>query len=263
MLMFARYPKRWILSGLLVFTMLLSGLFFSKKILDSIRVTHADTHENEPTEVTRDLTGSRTKREQSSAERERITKHNKRLERLSNEATEAFKKKLATPAPSPIISIDSQGELSESVINSLFLSDSEVESLKSTISETRSKEAKKFTERAELISEPGKQSPADLKYLVRAKRDRGAADREEFAEKVGQVLDEARSKQFMEGVGEVDFYGGFGKYDVELDLYSEDGVDMVKYQYINPATGNTSRFGGGKLNDSNYRSWKALDLPKH
>jgi len=228
-----------------------------------IGVTPTDTHQNGTKEVTRDLTSSRAKREQSSAERERITQHNEKLERLSNEATEAFKKKLATPAPPPIISIDSKGELSKSVINSLSLSDSEVDSLRSTISETLSKQAKMFTERAELISEPGKQGAAGLKYLVRATRDRGAADREQFAEKVGQVLDEARSKQFMGGVGEADFYGGFGKYDVELDFYSQDGVDMVKYQYINPATGNTSRFGGGKLDDSNYRSWKALGLPKH
>lgn len=232
-------------------------------MLNFIRAKHTDSRENGTKEMPKNLTDSRAKREHSRTKRERTTKHDERLERLSNEATQAAKERFAAASSPPIISIDSTGELSESVIDSLSLSDLEVESLKSTISEIRSEEAKKFAERAELITEAEEQNAAGLRYLVRAKPDKGTADKQQFAEKVGQVLNDSRSIQLVGGVGEYDFYGGFGKYDVELDFYSEDGVDMVKYRYINPANGNTSRFGEGKLDDFNYSSWKALDLPKH
>ena len=64
-------------------------------------------------------------------------------------------------------------------------------------------------------------------------------------------------------MGEFDFYGGFGKYDVQVTFFSENGVDMVKYQYLDPSSGKPTRFGGGKLDDPNYSSWKGLELSKH
>jgi RNA polymerase sigma factor (sigma-70 family) len=222
-----------------------------KDLMDSTGAGRSDTRQ--------------TTKSSSSAERERIAKYNERMERFDKEAAAAAKKSAAASIskPPPTISITSGGDLSPSIIDSLSLSASEVESLKTVVSETRSKEAKMFAERAEQIPGTGEQDGASFKYLVRAKRDRGAAEMKQFSEKLGQILDDARSKQFMGGVGEFDFYGGFGKYDVQVTFFSEIGVDMVKYQYLEPSSGKPTRFGGGKLDDPNYSSWKALDLPKH
>jgi hypothetical protein len=201
----------------------------------------------------------------SRAERERIEKHNEMLERRNNEAIAAARKSVAASRslPPPITPITSGGDLSPTVIDSLSLSASEVESLKKVISEAHSKEAKMFAERAELIPGTGEQNGVSFQYLVRAKPDRGAAEMKQLAEKVGQILDAPRSKQFMGGVGEFDCYGGFGKYDMEVTFYSENGVDMVKEQYLNPSTGKPTRFGEGRLDDPNYSMWKAVDLSKH
>jgi RNA polymerase sigma factor (sigma-70 family) len=227
-----------------------SGALLRKDLMDSTGAARSDTRQ--------------TTKSSSRAERERIAKHNEMLERLSKEASAAAQKSFAASRllPPPVISIVGGGDLSESVIRSLSLSASEVESLKTVVSETRSKEAKMFAERAELIPGTGEQDGATFTYLVRAKRDRGAADMKLMAEKVSQILDETRSKQFMGGVGEVDFYGGFGRYDVEVTFYSEGDVEMVKDRFMNPKNGNTTRFGGGKLDDPNYSMWKAVDLPK-
>ena len=229
-----------------------SGALLRKNLLDSTGAGRSDTRQ--------------TTNSSSRAERERIAKYNERLERFSKEATAAAKKSFAASlsSPPPTISITSGGDLSASVIDSLSLSASEVESLKKVVSETHSKEAKMFAERAELIpGGTGEQDGASFKYHIRAKRDRGAAEMKQMAEKVSQILGDPRSKQFMGGVGEVDFYAGFGKYDVEVTFYSENGVDMVKYQYLEPSSEKPTRFGEGKLDDANYSSWKALDLPKH
>jgi hypothetical protein len=45
---------------------------------------------------------------------------------------------------------------------------------------------------------------------------------------------------------------------MEVTFYSENGVDMVKYQYMNPSSGNPTRFGKGRLDDPNYSMWKVL-----
>jgi RNA polymerase sigma factor (sigma-70 family) len=228
-----------------------SGAFLRKDLMDPSGAGRSDTRQ--------------TTNKSSRAERERIAKHNEMLERLSKEATAAAKKSFAASLslPPPTISITSGGDLSPSVIDSFSLSASEVESLKTVVSEARSKEAKMFAGRAELIPGTGEQDGASFKYLVRAKRDRGAAEIKQLAEKVGQILDDPRSKQFMAGVGEFDFYAGFGKYDMEVIFYSENGVDMVKYQYLDPASGKPTRFGKGKLDDPNYGIWKAVDPSKH
>lgn len=201
----------------------------------------------------------------SRVERERIAKHNEMLERLDKEAIAAAQKSIAASRslPPPIIPLTSGGDLNPSVIGSLSLAASEAASLKTVISETRSNEAKMFVERAELLPADGEQDGASFKYLVRAKSDRGAAGMKQLAEKVGQILDDPRSKQFMVGIGEFDFYGGFGKYDVEMTFYSEEGVEMVKYRYLDPSSGKPTRFGEGALDNVNQSSWKALNLPKH
>jgi RNA polymerase sigma factor (sigma-70 family) len=222
-----------------------SGDLLRKDLLDSTGAGRSDT---------RQTTHS------SRAERERIAKHNEMLERLDKEAAAAAKKSFAASrlSPPPVISITSGGDLNPSVIGSLSLSASEVESLKTVVSETRLKESKMFAERAEQIPGTGEQDGASFKYLVRAKPDRGAAEMKQLAEKVGQILDDPRSKQFMGGVGEFDFYAGFGRYDMEVTFYSEGGVDMVKYQYLDPSSGKPTRFGKGRLDDSNYSMWKVL-----
>jgi RNA polymerase sigma factor (sigma-70 family) len=227
-----------------------SGALLRKDLMDSTGAAHSDT---------RQTTHS------SRAERERIAKHNEMLERRNNEAIAAARKSVAASRslPPPITPITSGGDLSPTVIDSLSLSASEVESLKKVISEAHSKEAKMFAERAELIPGTGEQNGASFQYLVRAKPDRGAAEMKQLAEKVGQILDAPRSKQFMGGVGEFDCYGGSGKYDMEVTFYSENGVDMVKEQYLNPSTGKPTRFGEGRLDDPNYSMWKAVDLSKH
>lgn len=252
--------NRWILAATLVLAICAIGFFLRHDLLDSAGKGRPNVLQKGLEDVRKDQTrdsGSR-------AERERVAKHNEMLERLSKEATAAAKKSFAASRalPPPIISIGTGGDLNWSVIHALSLSASEVESLKAAVSETRSKEAKMFAERAELIPGTGEQDEASFKYLVRAKRDRGVAERKQLSEKVGQILDDPRSKQFMGGVGEDDFYGGFGKYDVEVTFYSENGVDMVKYQYLNPSSGNPVIFGEGKLDNPNYSDWKALDLLK-
>ena len=227
-----------------------SGAILQKDLMDSSRAKRSDT--------------SQTTNSPSRAERERIAKHNEMLERLGREASAAAQKSFAASrsAPAPIISISSGGDLNPSVIESLSLSASEVKSLKTVVGETQSNEAEAFAKRAERQPATEDMDKGSVQYLVRARPDRGAAEMKQLGEKVGQILDESRSKQFMGGIGEFDIYGGFGKYDVELTFYSEKGKDMVKVVYLNPASGKPTRFGAGPLDDVNESEWKALNLPK-
>lgn len=216
-------------------------------MFDSTRAGRSGTGQSGLEDGIRQQTTKEGRNSGSKAERERIAKHNEMLDRLSKEASAAAQKSFAASrsSPPPIISITSGGDLSPSVIGTLSLSTSEVKSLKTVISETRSNEAKMFAERAELLPSNGEQHEASFKYLVRAKSDRGSAEMKQLAEKIGQILDEPRSKQLMGGVGEFDFYGGFGKYDVEMTFYSEKEKEMVKYRYLDPSSGKPTRFGGG------------------
>ena len=258
--------NRWLVVSTLIVAICAIGFFLRHDLLDFAGAGPA-ARQKGLEDGRKDQNGRKdqARNDGSRAERERIAKHNEMLERLDKEATAALKKSIAASLskPPPTISITSGGDVSLSVIASLSLSASEVVSLKTVVSETRSKEAKMFAERSELIPGTVEQDGASFQYLVRAKRDRGAADMNQLSEKVGQILDDPRSKQFMGGVGEFDFYGGFGRYDVEVTFYSENGVDMVKYQYLEPSSGKPTRFGVGRLDDPNYSDWKMLNLPKH
>ena len=203
----------WLVAAMLFLAVCAGGLFLRGNFRGFEGTGQPAENQDGIAVKTADPTSKNKRDGASRAERERIAKHNERLERLSREATAAAKKSIAASRslPPPIIAVASGGGLHPAVIEQLSLSPSEVKAMQAAISESQSKEAESFAARAEKLPVTEDMVEGSVKYLVRAKPDRGAAETKRLGEQVSQILDEARTKQFIGGIGEFDFYGGFGK----------------------------------------------------
>lgn len=157
--------------------------------------------------------------------------------------------------PPVIVSIGSDQRLSESAIQQLRLTPSQIEEVNQVLTQASEAEVKSLLSRAEYIEgHPGTDNYA---YHIRAKTDRGESSRNEFNSKIEAILGTA-AEQFISGMTDFGMYGNFGKYDIEVSFRLSDGQYIVTNKFISPLDGKVTRYGEGALEDPEYKIWDML-----
>ncbi|WP_367873808.1 hypothetical protein [Luteolibacter sp. Populi] len=197
------------------------------------------------------------------SERRRRKEYDEKIDRRSEAATEEARRIMAASTANfvpVVIPLNSAGELTNSAIDMLRISKSEAELLGSKIKEIKTEQAEDFVSRAKLIPSKESGDAISKRYYVRAKVDRGVASKDRLAKEVEEVLGKDRSERFMGGVDDLFFYGGFGKYDIELKFYSDDnGEEFVNCNYISPAGGGVAARSNVPLASPDGKYWDVFD----
>lgn len=151
----------------------------------------------------------------------------------------------------PLSGLDVEGNLSPQAVKMLDLTQKEAREVADVIQAAKQEERESFVARARRTAG----SDGVVKYTVRAKEDEGAGSKERLTERIKNAIGEDKGGRLASAVGESDLYGGFGKYDVDLEYYQENGETHVRFKYLRASDGQVGRYGGGSLKDINYTKW--------
>lgn len=198
------------------------------------------------------------------AGRERDEIFRRQLEARNAASTAEHKQRVAQMHRNPVpvlIPLSPTGELSASAIVQLGISGAEAAALRKVILEFVSYASADLTKRAKLVSAEAGEHGLVNHYYARASKDRGESVKKQISERVATIIGDSRAAAFVKGLDDLCIYGGFGQYDVDVTLYSdEQGRPSVNYQFLSPESGAVSRFGGGSLDDDNFALWRKVDF---
>lgn len=152
----------------------------------------------------------------------------------------------------------SNGRLTTGAAEAAKLTEAERVSVGDLVEKTWATASEDFAARAKLDKGSSNEATGIFVYNIRARADRGKGPIQDLSNSLDATIGKDRQKVLTQGIRSYDCFGGFGKYDIRIEFNTKDG--KYNYEYIDPESGNKSRFGSGTIDQFKQQFGNSFEI---